>query len=128
MCRPTAPSAASWNGASRISRVRRVNRIDDFRRWLQRAAAERTIETPNGTGIVTASTPDVYDANYLSVDAPARGVSRTRARPRDRSTRARRGAARRRSRLSGGAAEDWPRELYAKLGFTVVGRRDVYTR
>jgi RimJ/RimL family protein N-acetyltransferase len=25
-------------------------------------------------------------------------------------------------------ADDWPRELYAKLGFTVVGRRDVYTR
>ena len=25
-------------------------------------------------------------------------------------------------------ADDWPRELYAKLGFTVAGRRDVYTR
>src|SRR5262249_37778295 len=25
-------------------------------------------------------------------------------------------------------ADDWPRELYAKLGFTTVGRRDVYTR
>jgi ribosomal protein S18 acetylase RimI-like enzyme len=25
-------------------------------------------------------------------------------------------------------ADDWPRELYAKLGFTVVGRRDFYTR
>jgi hypothetical protein len=25
-------------------------------------------------------------------------------------------------------ADDWPRELYAKLGFTIVGRRDVYTR
>jgi RimJ/RimL family protein N-acetyltransferase len=25
-------------------------------------------------------------------------------------------------------AEDWPRELYAKLGFTSVGRRDFYTR
>ena len=25
-------------------------------------------------------------------------------------------------------ADDWPRELYAKLGFTVVGHRDVYTR
>ncbi len=25
-------------------------------------------------------------------------------------------------------ADDWPRELYAKLGFTLAGRRDVYTR
>ncbi len=25
-------------------------------------------------------------------------------------------------------AEDWPRELYAKLGFVTVGRRDVYSR
>jgi ribosomal protein S18 acetylase RimI-like enzyme len=25
-------------------------------------------------------------------------------------------------------ADDWPRELYARLGFTVVGRRDLYTR
>ena len=25
-------------------------------------------------------------------------------------------------------ADDWPRELYAKLGFTAVGRRDFYTR
>jgi RimJ/RimL family protein N-acetyltransferase/predicted GNAT family acetyltransferase len=25
-------------------------------------------------------------------------------------------------------ADDWPRELYGKLGFRVVGRRDVYTR
>ena len=48
-----------------------MNRIDDFRRWLQRAAADRTIETPNGTGIVSDSVPDVYDANYLSVESPA---------------------------------------------------------
>jgi RimJ/RimL family protein N-acetyltransferase/ribosomal protein S18 acetylase RimI-like enzyme len=25
-------------------------------------------------------------------------------------------------------ADDWPRELYAKLGFTIVGRRELYTR
>jgi hypothetical protein len=47
-----------------------ADRIRDFRRWLQRAAADRTLETPNGTGIVSDSIPDVYDANYLSVEAP----------------------------------------------------------
>jgi RimJ/RimL family protein N-acetyltransferase/predicted GNAT family acetyltransferase len=30
-----------------------MNRIDEFRRWLQRAAAERTLELPNGTAIVS---------------------------------------------------------------------------
>jgi RimJ/RimL family protein N-acetyltransferase/predicted GNAT family acetyltransferase len=47
-----------------------AERISDFRRWLQRAAADRTVETPNGTGIISDSIPDVYDANYLSVEAP----------------------------------------------------------
>jgi len=47
-----------------------AERISDFRRWLQRAAADRTLETPNGTGIISDSVPDVYDANYLSVEAP----------------------------------------------------------
>jgi RimJ/RimL family protein N-acetyltransferase len=47
-----------------------VDRIADFRRWLQRAAADRTFETPTGTAIVTDSVPEVYDANYLSVEAP----------------------------------------------------------
>ena len=51
-----------------------MNRIDDFRRWLQRAAADRTIETPNGTAIVSDSVPDVYDANYLSVESAAAGA------------------------------------------------------
>lgn len=51
-----------------------MNRIEDFRRWLQRAAADRTIETQNGTGIVSDSVPDVYDANYLSVESPVAGA------------------------------------------------------
>jgi RimJ/RimL family protein N-acetyltransferase len=51
-----------------------VDRIDDFRRWLQRAAADRIIELPNGTGIVSDSVPDVYDANYLSVESPRAGA------------------------------------------------------
>ncbi len=45
-----------------------MDRIADFRRWLQRAAADRTFELPNGTAIVTDSVPDVYDGNYLSVE------------------------------------------------------------
>jgi RimJ/RimL family protein N-acetyltransferase len=45
-----------------------TNRIDEFRRRLQRAAADRTFELSNGTAIVTESAPDVYDANYLSVE------------------------------------------------------------
>jgi RimJ/RimL family protein N-acetyltransferase/predicted GNAT family acetyltransferase len=51
-----------------------MNRIDDFRRWLQRAAADRTLELRGGTGIVTDSAPDVYDANYLSVESAAFGA------------------------------------------------------
>jgi RimJ/RimL family protein N-acetyltransferase len=45
-----------------------VSRIADFRRRVQRAAADRTIDLPTGTAIVTDSIPDVYDANYLSVE------------------------------------------------------------
>jgi len=52
-----------------------VTRIDGFRRWLQRAAAGRTIELRSGTAIITDSTPDVYDANYLSVESPAFGAA-----------------------------------------------------
>ncbi|MGN6799745.1 MAG: GNAT family N-acetyltransferase [Gaiellaceae bacterium] len=51
-----------------------MNRINDFRRSLQRTAADRTVEYPNGTAIITASTPDVYDANYLSVESPRAGA------------------------------------------------------
>src|SRR5690349_2655445 len=52
-----------------------MDRINDFRRWLQRTAADRTVELPNGTAIVTASTPDVYDANYLSVETARVGAT-----------------------------------------------------
>jgi RimJ/RimL family protein N-acetyltransferase len=48
-----------------------VSRIADFRRHVQRAAANRTIDLPTGTAIVTDSVPDVYDANYLSVETAA---------------------------------------------------------
>ena len=49
-------------------------RIHDFRRRLQRDAADRTVETPNGTAIISDSVPDVYDANYLSVESPLVGA------------------------------------------------------
>jgi RimJ/RimL family protein N-acetyltransferase/predicted GNAT family acetyltransferase len=49
-------------------------RISTFRRRLQRAAADRTLETENGTAIVSDSVPDVYDANYLSVEAATVGA------------------------------------------------------
>jgi RimJ/RimL family protein N-acetyltransferase/predicted GNAT family acetyltransferase len=49
-------------------------RIAAFRRRLQRAAADRTFELPHGTAIVADSTPDVYDANYLSVETAVAGA------------------------------------------------------
>jgi RimJ/RimL family protein N-acetyltransferase/predicted GNAT family acetyltransferase len=52
-----------------------LDRISAFHRRLQRAAADRTFETPNGTAIISDSIPDVYDANYLSVEAPAVGAA-----------------------------------------------------
>src|SRR5581483_8886710 len=45
-----------------------VERIRDFRRALQRASAERVVETPYGVGVFSDSLRDVYDANYLSVE------------------------------------------------------------
>ena len=51
-----------------------MSRIAEFRRALERAAADRVFELPNGTAIVTDSVPDVYDANYLSVEAPGVGA------------------------------------------------------
>jgi ribosomal protein S18 acetylase RimI-like enzyme len=51
-----------------------LERISTFRRHLQRAAADRTFETANGTAIISDSVPDVYDANYLSVEVPAVGA------------------------------------------------------
>src|SRR3954452_22924697 len=51
-----------------------MNRIEEFRRRLQRAAADRTIGLANGTAIVSDSVPDVYDANYLSVETAVAGA------------------------------------------------------
>jgi RimJ/RimL family protein N-acetyltransferase len=51
-----------------------ADRISEFRRRLQRAAADRTIATRHGTAILADSTPDVYDANYLSVETAVAGA------------------------------------------------------
>ena len=47
-----------------------VERIRTFRRDLARAAAERIVETDHGTAYLADSTPEVYDHNYVSVEAP----------------------------------------------------------
>jgi RimJ/RimL family protein N-acetyltransferase/predicted GNAT family acetyltransferase len=52
-----------------------MNRIDGFRRRLQRAAAGRTFDLANGTAIVAESVRDVYDANYLSVETAGAAAS-----------------------------------------------------
>ena len=45
-----------------------VERIREFRRRLQRDAAEVEIETSHGVALLSPSIRDVYDANYLSVE------------------------------------------------------------
>jgi RimJ/RimL family protein N-acetyltransferase/predicted GNAT family acetyltransferase len=45
-----------------------LERIHDFRRTLQLAAAERRVPTAHGVGLFADSVPSVYDANYLSIE------------------------------------------------------------
>ncbi len=45
-----------------------LERIRDFRRSLERAAAERRVPTAHGIGLFADSAPSVYDANYLSIE------------------------------------------------------------
>jgi len=45
-----------------------LERIQDFRRTLQLAAAERQVPTAHGLGLFADSVPSVYDANYLSIE------------------------------------------------------------
>lgn len=46
----------------------RSDAIRAFRRALQRGVAERVVETPHGVGLFCDSIPDVYDANFVSVE------------------------------------------------------------
>jgi len=43
--------------------------VNEFRRRLQRRAAERVVPTAHGVGLLADSVPNVYDANYLSVES-----------------------------------------------------------
>jgi RimJ/RimL family protein N-acetyltransferase len=47
-----------------------VERIREFRQRLQLDAAERVVATAHGVGLLLDSFRDVYDRNFLSVDAP----------------------------------------------------------
>jgi RimJ/RimL family protein N-acetyltransferase/GNAT superfamily N-acetyltransferase len=47
-----------------------IDRIRSFRRAVERTAAERRVPTMHGTGLFADSVPNVYDANYLSINDP----------------------------------------------------------
>src|SRR5581483_2034090 len=74
--RARADAGRTRTAVPRAAKIRRVtpDPIADFRRELQRAAAERVVPTPNGTAILAPSIRDVYDANYLSVETASAGA------------------------------------------------------
>ena len=47
-----------------------IERIRAFRRRVERGAAERQVPTAHGIGLFADSAPNVYDANYLTVEDP----------------------------------------------------------
>ena len=47
-----------------------IERINDFRRAVELAAAERREPAPHGVGLFADSVPSVYDANYVSIEEP----------------------------------------------------------
>jgi RimJ/RimL family protein N-acetyltransferase len=51
-----------------------LERIVDFRRKLQRDAAERVVPLTHGTAFLSPSIPQVYDHNYLSVEEATVGA------------------------------------------------------
>jgi ribosomal protein S18 acetylase RimI-like enzyme len=51
-----------------------ADRIRDFRRRVQRDSADRVVPTRYGTAILGDAIPDVYDHNYLTVEAPRVGA------------------------------------------------------
>ena len=52
-----------------------VERIRDFSRRLERGSSERLAETRNGIALLVDSFPDVYDHNYLRIEAPVVGAA-----------------------------------------------------
>jgi ribosomal protein S18 acetylase RimI-like enzyme len=52
-----------------------VDRIRAFHRRVERDSADRVLPTRHGTAILGDSIPDVYDHNYVSVEAPRVGAA-----------------------------------------------------
>ncbi|HEU5363828.1 MAG TPA: GNAT family N-acetyltransferase [Gaiellaceae bacterium] len=52
-----------------------VDRIRAFRNRLEHRSADRVLPTRHGTAILGDSIPDVYDHNYVSVEAPRVGAA-----------------------------------------------------
>jgi ribosomal protein S18 acetylase RimI-like enzyme len=52
-----------------------VDRIHAFRRRLERDTADRVLPTRHGTAFLGDAIPDVYDHNYVSVEAPRVGAA-----------------------------------------------------
>ena len=65
-----ASSNASSQRSNRQDRAVSIQLINDFRRAVELAAAERREPTPHGVGLFADSVPSVYDANYVSVEEP----------------------------------------------------------
>ena len=72
---------------SEDTRVMDVGRIRAFRLALQERSSSRSIETAHGVARLADSIPDVYDANYLSVEGAAGAGRRSRRRGRRRPRR-----------------------------------------
>jgi ribosomal protein S18 acetylase RimI-like enzyme len=52
-----------------------VDRIRAFHRRVERDSADRVLPTRHGTAILSDAIPDVYDHNYVSVEAPRVGAA-----------------------------------------------------
>jgi RimJ/RimL family protein N-acetyltransferase/predicted GNAT family acetyltransferase len=56
-----------------------IEQIEEFRRALELGAAERQVPTTQGVGLFSDSVPNVYDANFFSVDGPGADPDRIAA-------------------------------------------------
>jgi len=56
-----------------------IEQIEEFRRALELAAAERRVPTTEGIGLFSDSVSNVYDANFFSVEGPDGNANRIAA-------------------------------------------------
>jgi RimJ/RimL family protein N-acetyltransferase/predicted GNAT family acetyltransferase len=56
-----------------------IEQIEDFRSALELAAAERQVPATQGVGLFSDSVPNVYDANFFSVEGPGGDAGRIAA-------------------------------------------------